>query len=277
MKTQGILIALIFTGCATGRSPRVMTWNWPTETTRIGTYAHETRFIDGDGERTTRGTASFAEKITTASDGSKKIETFDVLVMNGDPVFRTIAQLLESTVTLDANGAVVNFEREPAGSTGPGVKSGTQTLVEKMAPMVNQQLEADARLRWQELLGLWRGRTFDGPSASWRVPSPSGSGELTVELREVRCHVDQPAQCVRIHSFTEDTKPEGADALFHTMAHQPATFANADERREFVLVTDPATLLPISFTSTVETTLRGSLAGQDVTFVEAHHSELNWQ
>lgn len=270
-----LLVALLSSGCVTARPPRVMTWNWPAETTRVGTYLHETRFVDGDGERTTRGSASFAEKISTAADGSRSVETFDVLVMNGDPVFRTIARLLEGTVTLDANGALVKFEREKT-ATGPGVKSGNQTLVEKMAPMVNQQLEDDARVRWRELLGLWRGRTFEGPSASWRMPSPNGN-ELIVEVREARCRVDQPAQCVRIHARTEDAKPEGAEALFHTMAHQPASFASADERREFILVTDPATLLPMSFTSTVVTTLRGTIAGQDATFVEAHHSELNWQ
>lgn len=266
-----LLIALLFAGCATSRPPRTFTWNWPTETTRVGTYLHETRFVDGDGERTTRGTASFAEKISSSPDGSRTIETFDVLVTNGDPVFRTLAKLLESTVTVDASGALVKFEREPASATGPGVKAGNQTLVEKMAPMVNQQLEEDARVRWQALVGLWRGRTLEGPSASWTV------GDLRVEVREVRCHLEQPRQCVRLHAISENANPDGADALFHTMAHQPATFASADERREFVLVTDPATLLPLSFTSTAVTTLRGTLGGEEATFVEAHHSELNWQ
>ncbi|MGV3621002.1 MAG: hypothetical protein ACO1OB_09295 [Archangium sp.] len=265
------VIALLFVGCATPRQPRRLTLNWPAETTRVGTYLHETRFIDGDGERVTKGTASFAEKIVTRPDGTRTVETFDVLVMNGDPVFRTIARLLEGTVTLDANGNVTKFEREPATAAGPGVKAGNQTLVEKMSPMVNTQLEEDARARWLELLGHWRNRSVDGPSAAWDI------GGLHVEVRETFCRLGGPTQCLRLHGITESDTPEGTDALFHAMAHQPATYRSAHERREFVLVTDPATLLPVSFTTTAETTLRGTIAGEDVTFLEAHHSELNWQ
>lgn len=263
-----LTVALLASGCAT-TGPRELTWNWPNEVTRPGTFLHETHMIDRDGERTSRGTANFVEKISTSDTGEKRIETFKVLVTDGDQMFETIASMLESVVTLDANGNVIKFEREPEGSSGPGIKAGNKTLRERMAPLVNKQLEHDAQERFQKLIGLWRGRAIESPLRH-------GDWDITIRTGEV-CRPEGPAQCVRIHGERSSNELVDGDVLFRAMAREPATLEKADERREFVLVTDPATLLPVLFTTTDVTTLRGTVGGQETTYLEAHHSELNWQ
>lgn len=271
---RAALLLLALTGCATTavvrpEPPVTLTFAWPQSLERTATFLVEHRTVDIDGEQLTRGSLSYREAIAATPQGFV-VETHDAKAGDGDAVFRALATQHDATTALTSSGDFVSYER--AKSARPiGVKAGMQSLGNRLADMIDEQLADDARLQWHELVGRWRGRVVSTTSEAWRDDEGA-----VMALRGVACTEGGATRCVRLHSLAETEAPPDAAELFQVMARGDATLQRATRRREFVLVTDPDTLVPWQWTVTDVTVLEGALNGAPLTFTDSRHIELQW-
>lgn len=269
-----LLVALVLSGCATTSAPKpeaplALTFAWPKSLVREATLVLDTRVVDVDGEQSNHNALRFEERIDATPDGFV-IDTDEALAIDGAPGFRAFADQQNSVVSVDAAGTFVAFERKPSRGLN-GLTGRVAGLGERLGGMLDEQLAHEARARWRELVELWRGRAVDG--APWRLDD----GTLVQVRRGVSCVKDGAPRCVRIHALSEDPAPKDAQELFRAMARTDATLGHASRRRELVVITEPDTLLPWSYTVTDASHLEGTVGAKPVTWAIESHVELSWQ
>ncbi len=291
MRARAALL-IVFSGCATtpkptAQAPITLTFAWPAQA-RFAVRHVQTHRVDALSGTTdvTRGELRFTESVTmSAIDRTRRIERHDLTVEpTSAETFRRTALLSELTVRVSADGELLEIEQSrEAMARGPSILSAPKTLAERMAPMLEAARAKDVRTRWRDLVGLWNGRVITGPQKlKW---AGEDANELLTEVsidaeRDVPCGA---TRCVRLHAvFAEaeasrETTRSEAEQRLQAELTGALHLTRAVTQYELVLVTDPATLVPSSLTSSRVIRFIGTLDGEPVSLGEERHTELTWQ